>query len=370
MDTHNTFDQKVNFKISNHINIMETIRYLYEKYSHELIQLKAEKKAKKKYFKKVAFDDIESELLYMYIRELKPTKMVEFSPDYGWSTFHILTALNKNQHGTCTSYDIANHIAYSLKNSKIDVSRFEFVLGDVTKQFDRWNYDEIDFMFINCDHSASFATKYCNKVLPRMMGKSKTVFIHDIFHDWKCEEQDVVKHFIQSNDIPIISPSKHFPALRAEIEKLRYAVYGADVQSMVHKANMNPVVILNPNLIKSVVTKQEDETPPEEAVEEPPSEQQKEDETPPEKAVEEPASEQQKEDETPPEETVEEPPSEQQKEDETPPEETVEEPPSESDESFCSEEDDESDEESHQKQEDETSSEKAVEESCSEQEEL
>ena len=370
MDTHNTFDQKVNFKISNHINIMETIRYLYEKYSHELIQLKAEKKAKKKYFKKVAFDDIESELLYMYIRELKPTKMVEFAPDYGWSTFHILTALNKNQHGTCTSYDIVNHIAYSLKNSKIDVSRFEFVLGDVTEQFDRWNYDEIDFMFIDCDHSASFATKYCNKVIPRMMGKSKTVFIHDIFHDWKCGGQDVVKQFLKSNDIPIISPSKHFPALRAEIEKLRYAVYGADVQSMVHRADMNPVVILNPNLIKSVVTEQQDETPPEEAVEEPPSEQQKEDETPPEEAVEEPASEQQKEDETPPEEAVEEPPSEQQKEDETPPEEAVEEPPSEPDESSCSEEDDESDEESHQEQENESSSEKAVEESCSEQEEL
>jgi predicted O-methyltransferase YrrM len=332
MDTHNTFDQKVNFKISNHINIMETIRYLYEKYSHELIQLKAEKKAKKKYFKKVAFDDIESELLYMYIRELKPTKMVEFAPDYGWSTFHILTALNKNQHGTCTSYDIVNHIAYSLKNSKIDVSRFEFVLGDVTEQFDRWNYDEIDFMFIDCDHSASFATKYCNKVIPRMMGKSKTVFIHDIFHDWKCGGQDVVKQFLKSNDIPIISPSKHFPALRAEIEKLRYAVYGADVQSMVHRADMNPVVILNPNLIKSVVTEQQDETPPEEAVEEPPSEQQKEDETPPEEAV--------------------------------------EEPPSEPDESSCSEEDDESDEESHQEQENESSSEKAVEESCSEQEEL
>ena len=313
MDTHNTFDQKVNFKISNHINIMETIRYLYEKYSHELIQLKAEKKAKKKYFKKVAFDDIESELLYMYIRELKPTKMVEFAPDYGWSTFHILTALNKNQHGTCTSYDIVNHIAYSLKNSKIDVSRFEFVLGDVTEQFDRWNYDEIDFMFIDCDHSASFATKYCNKVIPRMMGKSKTVFIHDIFHDWKCGGQDVVKQFLKSNDIPIISPSKHFPALRAEIEKLRYAVYGADVQSMVHRADMNPVVILNPNLIKSVVTEQQDETPPEEAVEEPPSEP---------------------------------------------------------DESSCSEEDDESDEESHQEQENESSSEKAVEESCSEQEEL
>ena len=311
---------------------METIRYLYEKYSHELIQLKAEKKAKKKYFKKVAFDDIESELLYMYIRELKPTKMVEFAPDYGWSTFHILTALNKNQHGTCTSYDIVNHIAYSLKNSKIDVSRFEFVLGDVTEQFDRWNYDEIDFMFIDCDHSASFATKYCNKVIPRMMGKSKTVFIHDIFHDWKCGGQDVVKQFLKSNDIPIISPSKHFPALRAEIEKLRYAVYGADVQSMVHRADMNPVVILNPNLIKSVVTEQQDETPPEEAVEEPPSEQQKEDETPPEEAV--------------------------------------EEPPSEPDESSCSEEDDESDEESHQEQENESSSEKAVEESCSEQEEL
>jgi len=336
MDTHNTFDQKVNFKISNHINIMETIRYLYEKYSHELIQLKAEKKAKKKYFKKVAFDDIESELLYMYIRELKPTKMVEFSPDYGWSTFHILAALNKNQHGTCTSYDIVNHTAYSLKNSKIDVSRFEFVLGDVTEQFDRWNYDEIDFMLIDCDHSASFATKYCNKVLPRMMGKSKTVFIHDIFHDWKCGKQDVVKQFLKSNDIPIISPSKHFPALRAEIEKLRYTVYGADVQSMVHRADMNPVVILNPNLIKSVVTEKQDESPPEEAVEEESPQEQEDDESPPpeEEVAEEESPQAQEDDESPP------------------PEEEV------------------AEEESHQKQDDESSSEKAAEESCSEQEEL
>lgn len=233
---------------------METIKYLYGKYSKELIELKKSKLDNKKNFTQIAFDDIESELLYMYIREIKPANIVEFAPFYGWSTFHIISALNKNQYGLCTSYDILNYAPNSLHNCNIDTSRWRFILNDVTHFYDKWNYDEIDFMFIDCDHSASFAKQYCKKVLPHMIQQSKTIFIHDIFHDWKCGEQDVVKTFIQENDISFISPSKQFALQRNEIDSLRYSIYGNDVNSLVHHADMNPVVILNPNLLHSTCT--------------------------------------------------------------------------------------------------------------------
>jgi predicted O-methyltransferase YrrM len=233
---------------------METIKYLYGKYSKELIELKKSKLENKHNFTQIAFDDIESELLYMYVREIKPANIVEFAPFYGWSTFHIISALNENQYGLCTSYDIMNYAPNSLHNCNIDTSRWRFILSDVTDFYHKWNYDEIDFMFIDCDHSASFAKQYCKKVLPNMIQQSKTIFIHDIFHDWKCGEQDVVKTFIQENDICFISPSKQFALQRNEIDLLRHSIYGNDVNALVHHADMNPVVILNPNLLHSTCT--------------------------------------------------------------------------------------------------------------------
>ena len=227
---------------------METIQRLYHIYRDELVELKKAQIINKLYFTSIAFDDIESELLYMYIRETKPLNVVEFSPFYGWSTFNILHALNKNEKGLCVSYDLVDFAVNSLEKTDLCLQRWKFVKSDVTEFFDKWNYDQIDFMFIDCDHSTEFAEKYCAKVLPKMMTTSKTVFIHDIYHDWKCGEQDVVKSFIAENKIPYVSPSKHFREQREIINTLRETVYGDDIVYPIHYADMNPVVILNPHI--------------------------------------------------------------------------------------------------------------------------
>lgn len=246
--------------------MIKEIKKLYDKYNEELKEVRSIQKERAltlslqgkpailtyEQFDDIdqycQFDDIEAELLYMFIREYQPEHMIEFSPMGGWSTSWILEALNRNNKGKCVSYDLVDNSKVNLSKLDLNKERWELVQGDVQQQYSSFDFDSIDFIFIDSDHSTEFAERYVQEVLVpakescESRGKKIPVFIHDVFGQFafSAQEGEVVRRFLFENEIEHITPSilgpeaQEFESIRAEIGLTEY---------LVHKSTINPVVI-------------------------------------------------------------------------------------------------------------------------------
>lgn len=149
---------------------------LYNKYKKDLIFLKE----KMSLIKPIgAFGDVEGEITYLLLRESKPLKVLEFSPNKGWSSCYILNALYDNNHGQLYSFDIHNDsdkfIPENLKG------RRHFYSGDLKNNLHHIP-DNIDYCFIDSDHSKAFAEFYIKDIFPKV--KENSVYsVHDIYHE-------------------------------------------------------------------------------------------------------------------------------------------------------------------------------------------
>ena len=221
------------------------IKSLYDSYYNELLELKSVQASRANHME-TPFDDIECELLYMFVRALRPKSVVEFSPYQGWSTTWLLEAMNRNGVGDCVAYDLVSDSREKLHELDIDCSRWRLVVDDVTKHYSSFDYDLIDFIFIDSDHSREFAEKYVAEVLiPAKKycseeDKNTLVFIHDILHTtWECGEQQVIKDFLSKNNITYITASE-MGSSREQINKIRNKL-GLDKQQ-IQWAEVNPGV--------------------------------------------------------------------------------------------------------------------------------
>ena len=118
-----------------------------------------------------------SYILYLFIREYKPKKIVEMSPDKGWSSFIMINAIKDEKYNIeyFKSYDIRN----SINNEYIELfnnilnDKYKFIIGDAKKTL---NINEnIDLFFIDSDHSYSFALWY-----KQFLNFAKYIFVDDI----------------------------------------------------------------------------------------------------------------------------------------------------------------------------------------------
>jgi predicted O-methyltransferase YrrM len=75
-------------------------------------------------------DDIEAEITYLLLRELRPAAVVEIGTFHGWSTTWILRALRANDTGHLYSYDLVDHAVRSVPED-LSADRWTFVHGDV-----------------------------------------------------------------------------------------------------------------------------------------------------------------------------------------------------------------------------------------------
>jgi hypothetical protein len=182
---------------------------LYSKYRDELIELGASlSRVRARMIGagfRADFGDAESELLYLFLRELQPEVVVEISPCHGYSTNYILAALQRNGKGRVFSYEIAqtsngqptaDAIRANLLDS-LDRSRLELLIGDATTA----TIPDADFLFIDSCHEAWFAAWYMRDVLPR----AKLCFIHDI---------------VMGDEIGAILPKSPFTGIRESYQVL------------------------------------------------------------------------------------------------------------------------------------------------------
>jgi predicted O-methyltransferase YrrM len=100
-------------------------------------------------------DDLEAEITYLLIRDRTPQVVVEMSPNTGWSTTWILSALRDNgRNGQLWSHDL-HDTATKLVSQGLAQERWHFVLGDAITTVP--HAPDFDYLFIDSDHSAQFA---------------------------------------------------------------------------------------------------------------------------------------------------------------------------------------------------------------------
>jgi predicted O-methyltransferase YrrM len=153
--------------------------------------------------------DIEAELTYMFLRELKPNNVVEFSPCHGYSSMWILNAMDRNNNGTLFSFDLIDDSEHYLPK---DLNkRRVFVKGDVTLQIKKFP-EQIDYLFIDSDHSQKFGQWYIRTVFP-LINSGTYVSVHDVAKRHPAskklvygEAREIVK-WLDKKNIPFYSAS-------------------------------------------------------------------------------------------------------------------------------------------------------------------
>lgn len=196
---------------------------LYNKYIHDLIRVRNEQRqfysflnlpkedGSKDY--RVFFDDIESEVTYLLIREKRPNRVLECAPCCGWSTSWILQALRDNNNGILESFDLLPDVNKYLLDTDLR-KRFKFTQGDVRDNLKDTNYD---YVFWDSEHNdIKFIDWYLNYI--SSLPKGTPVSIHDIFSE----------EFLKDNSPEIF---KVLDWLRInKIQPLTFGFYNADFE--------------------------------------------------------------------------------------------------------------------------------------------
>lgn len=167
-------------------------------------------------------DDIEAEITYLLLRELRPKTVVEIGTFHGWSTTWILTALRDNGVGELLSFDIVDHVLHTVPED-LSGDRWTFTRGDV-----RANAELVpaatDYLFLDAAHSASFARWYLATLFPRV-GAGTRVSVHDVFHGKRplpFTEGAVLLKWLADKGIDYFTPSaKRAPEENARLRALK-----------------------------------------------------------------------------------------------------------------------------------------------------
>ena len=132
------------------------------------------------------FSDFDGEIMYCLIREIKPKIFFEISPDCGYSSVYITSALKKNKKGILYSFEIeekkfGKETASFIKNNirNYAYNKHKIIIGDATKT--TLDFPDPDMVLIDSCHEDWFAKWYISFLLPRI---KEIAIIQDIvFYD-------------------------------------------------------------------------------------------------------------------------------------------------------------------------------------------
>lgn len=118
--------------------------------------------------------------------------------------------------------------------------RWHFVAGDAKETIR--TAPDFDYLFIDSDHSASFARWYADVLLPRVR-PGVVVSVHDVFHQARLsEEGQVVADWLKGRGVGYWTiASAAVPEQVASFLKER-RMLGADVDFAIHASTANPMM--------------------------------------------------------------------------------------------------------------------------------
>lgn len=189
-------------------------------------------------------DDVEAEITYLLMRELRPRNVVEVSPSAGWSSSWLLHALKDNGSGRLFSFDMIDDSCRILP-SELTQGRWKFIRGDVRRALNQFP-ERIDYLFMDSDHSEEFAMWYVGQMFPKLQ-PGALVSIHDVFHTSDpCghdKEGGVIVEWLaqRGREFFTASPARepnHFEAINRLRQELEFGDY-------VHSSQANSMILFS-----------------------------------------------------------------------------------------------------------------------------
>jgi len=185
---------------------------------------------------KPQLDDVEAETTYLLLREFRPHTVVEIAPDGGWSTSWLLAALRDNGSGRLFSYDIFDHSTRTVP-CELAAGRWTFSQGDITRQLP-FLPPRIDYLFLDCAHTAEFARWYLRELFPRV-APGTPISIHDIYPDSPGESRVVRDWLVQQSVAHFTAAPAVAPGVYDRLMEVKREL-GLD--ESIHSSRRNPMV--------------------------------------------------------------------------------------------------------------------------------
>ena len=142
----------------------------------------------------VGLENFEAYTLYLFIRTYKPKTIIEMSPDCGFSTYLMINAIcdegYEDKVKSFDSYDLKYKFSNIARKTRTKLECHKFFWGDVKQTLKM--VDNLDFFFIDSNHSFSFAQWYS-----QFLDTPQAFFVHDIdsskdFHQlWRTDDQAI-----------------------------------------------------------------------------------------------------------------------------------------------------------------------------------
>ncbi|WTU53405.1 class I SAM-dependent methyltransferase [Streptomyces sp. NBC_00057] len=225
---------------------IEYIGELYEKYADSLGKVRDTQRdllRERGSSMKAQLDDLEAEITYLMLRELRPEKVVEIGTFYGWSTMWILSALRDNGTGHLYSFDIVDNVVHNVPD-ELSRGRWTFTRGDARTNLPKIPSD-VDYLFIDADHGARFARWYIENLFPAVPPKTFTS-VHDVYHGRRPKpfsEGSVLVKWLAEQNVDFFTPSTaKAPQVEARLSAVKKRVgLGAPVRTSRH----NPMIFFN-----------------------------------------------------------------------------------------------------------------------------
>lgn len=160
------------------------------------------------------------------------------SPNAGWSTTWMLSALRDNGDGSqLWSYDL-HETSTKFVPSSLARSRWYFVQGDARETVPK--APEFDYLFVDSNHSRGFAEWYVKELFPRLR-PGAVVSVHDVFHaPVPSEEGEVVLDWLVHKGLTFWTPSLAAggPACQTILEERKRLGIGDPL----HYSDKNPML--------------------------------------------------------------------------------------------------------------------------------
>lgn len=167
-------------------------------------------------------DDVEAEITYPLLRDLRPDSVLELGTFHGWSTTWILSALRDNGRGHLHSYDRVEHALASVP-TELARQRWTFVPGDVTSRPAAVPRD-LGYLFVDADHGRRFARWYLANLFP-LVAPGTPTSVHDVFplaRAWPWSEGTEVLHWLAAHDTPYFTAARRrAPAVLGALDTVR-----------------------------------------------------------------------------------------------------------------------------------------------------
>ncbi|GMI31179.1 hypothetical protein TeGR_g50, partial [Tetraparma gracilis] len=124
---------------------------------------------------------------YMRLREQRPSRVLELSPNCGWSSFYLLSALAKNERGTLDSFDMHDCSRHIVDTHLPDLAPLRTLhLGDAFAPdgalMGEGVSDAFDYFFIDSEHSYEFATRVVDVLFRTRSNPTLVGSIHDTYN--------------------------------------------------------------------------------------------------------------------------------------------------------------------------------------------